>query len=264
MKKQLILLTLLLAGAAFTAQAQSKKDLEKDLKTANAKNDSIQKAYNELLAKTDTSKKGTTVTDSVNVVVVAITKDSAGTVVKTDTTVKVVTAAAAPATATAPTPNATFGISGTPSSTGDQIEALRAENERLKYIVNQYFGRGTIPAKPEDFGGLWALSLQYFKVTDDTSKSGLINVPAPPQSRVATQVIFIDFELAEITFSSGEAMKCFYKINSFSNTQPYSIDFTKGPELNVRLQVNPTSGSELQVSYKKGSGYYSGYMRKML
>lgn len=276
MKKQIVFLLILLLGTFTSAQAQSKKDLEKQLKEANAKNDSLQKANEALKAKADSGKISIapidTASKTITLEVTKVTGDSAVVVVKRDTMVskndsltKVVSVnsdtvkkTGEPSVVVAPV------IKNTPKTTGYQPEDLRTENEHLKYIINQYFGKGTIPLKADDFHGLWLMSMQYFKITDDSAKSGLINVPAPPDIRTPVRIIFIDFELAEVSFSSGEPMKCFYKINAFSSTQPYSIDLTKGPELNVRLQVNPTSGTELQVSYKKGNGYFTGYMRKML
>lgn len=254
MKTKLILLVLFLFGGILTIQAQSKKDLEKDLNATKTEKDSILRAYTKLKAKNDSLQKVLNVISGIDTSIQnQVLSDSSVKRSNLDSTTK--------SSTKTNTPQAPVSNNKTSNS---QLDELRSENERLKYTLNQYFGKGTIPATQKDLTGLWALSLQYFKITEDSSKSGLITVPAPGTSRAAVRIIFIDYELAEITYNTEETVKCFYKVNSFSATQPYSIDFTKGPELTTRLQVNPTSGNELQVSYKKGNGYYSGFMRKML
>jgi hypothetical protein len=76
------------------------------------------------------------------------------------------------------------------------------------------------------------------------------------------RIKFVDHEIAELTLANGEVIRSFYKIFEFSIEKPYRIELSKGSELNINLIVCHTNEGELQVSYKRGNGYFQGTLRK--
>lgn len=143
-----------------------------------------------------------------------------------------------------------------------QNHAQKEEIDRLKYFVEQFVGgNGILPANAKDLIGIWGINVFGFKVIGDTARSGLV-ADALTNTDKLIQINLIDAEFAEVQFSGGEVVKCFYKINAFSTTAPYYIDFNKGEELNLRLYINHTD-TGMKVSYKgKSNTLLYGFMKR--
>jgi len=151
----------------------------------------------------------------------------------------------------------------------DSLSSLAALNHtqqeeigKLKYFVEQFGGNGVLPANAKDLMGVWGINVFGFKVIGDTARNGLV-ADAQTNTDKLIQINLIDAEFAEVQFSGGEVVKCFYKINAFSTTAPYYIDFNKGEELNLRLYINHTE-TGIKVSYKgKNNTLLYGSMKRI-
>ena len=144
-----------------------------------------------------------------------------------------------------------------------QNHAQKEEIAKLKYFVEQYGGGNEVlPANAKDLMGIWGLNISGFKVIGDTLRTGLV-VDMLTNTDKLIQINLIDTEFAEVQFLSGTIVKCFYKINSFSTTAPYYIDFNKGDDLNIRLYINHTE-TGIKVSYKgKNNTLLYGSMKRI-
>jgi len=104
------------------------------------------------------------------------------------------------------------------------------------------------------FGNLYSVNLPT-----QIGKAPLKSTPA--DVNLVSKAIVFDLETVQLIFAKGDSIKCFYRVNSFSKDKPYTIDVTRENKINIRLNVNPFDG-EFYVSYKKGTGYFYGFLRK--
>lgn len=141
------------------------------------------------------------------------------------------------------------------------IDSLHTENKHLNFVINKYIGKGTVPATLKDLSGTWVLNTRWFEFANDSIQSGILLMPTPPDQNPLSKVVFTDAETALLIFAKGDSIKCFYRVNSFSSDKPYSIDLSRDSRVNIRLLANPAEG-ELYVSYRKGKGYFYGFIRK--
>lgn len=140
-------------------------------------------------------------------------------------------------------------------------DSLRTEIGHLGFVVNKYIGKGTIPADKKDLSGTWDFNVRWYKIAEDSIQSGINLMASPPDSNGVTKLVFIDFETVIVIFSKGDSIKCFYQVNSFSSDIPWTMDLTRTPKVDIRLNANPFDG-ELYVSYRKNKGFYYGFMHK--
>ncbi len=151
----------------------------------------------------------------------------------------------------------------------DSLSRLAAQNRsqkeeiaKLKYFVEQFGGNEVLPANTKDLMGIWGVNVFGFKVIGDTARNGLV-VDMLTNTDKLIQINLIDAEFAEVQFSSGKIVKCFYKINSFSTTAAYYIDFSKGDDLSIRLYIIHTE-TGVKVSYKgKNNTLLYGSMKRI-
>lgn len=273
MKYRHIALILILFTSA-TAFGQAKKDLEQNLAACNASRDSLKSQLSQLQIRYDSINKLYQDYDTMY----GIVRDKyIGFNFKPKQIGHIVDSMRAKRDSTMTKSSAT--LSTTDSTKADVIpltslsndslsvykyfvDSLRSENNHYRYVFEQYFKHGTIPTRQEDLVGLWKVSLRWFEVAKRSERSGLLQTqPALGNSYIAS-INFIDAELAELTLSNGSKIKCFYKVNEFSLTKSYTIEFSKWKEVDIRLFVTPSKDGELYVSYEKASGYFAGFMRK--
>ncbi|MEI6575994.1 MAG: hypothetical protein WCO63_07450 [Bacteroidota bacterium] len=275
MNSKALLLTVFMLIPFLFVEAQSKKDMEKDLAKAKLEKDSLQKVISKLSANIDSTGK------------VIVARKKVGDSIQKEVSIyedmykvlleKVVKYKFAPDKISGIIDSiwlkkdslqiitkAKFVVAKDSLRKSNLVkDSLTIEISHLHYVVAQCLGKGTIPMIQAQLNGTWTLNFQWYKIAEDSLQSGINILPSPADVHVAIQIVFIDAEMAEVTLSSGTAVKCFYKVNSFSNSKPYSIDLNRGSDINIRLNCNPTNYGELQVSYRKGNGYFSGYMRKI-
>lgn len=136
-------------------------------------------------------------------------------------------------------------------------DSLRKEVELLQYAVNLIKGeRGAIPNDSKDFSGPWKLVLRKMRIAGDSPRSGIVDASNEPvtkttnflESNSVTAINFVDSEFAELSFSNGEEAKCYFLVNEFSKTKPYSIDF-KGAKADFKMYFMHTSVG-LHVSFQ--------------
>jgi hypothetical protein len=151
-----------------------------------------------------------------------------------------------------------------------EIDSLRKETEGLLYTVNLLRGKpAKSPGSEKEFVGTWNLILRKVRISGDSPRAGIIDVSEEAPSKTAaaletnpiTAITFIDHEFAEFTFKNGEKGKCYYVINEFSATHPYSIDF-KGTKADIRMYfMNTQVGSRISFEIPNTKGtYYFGQM----
>lgn len=157
-----------------------------------------------------------------------------------------------------------------PSQAQHQIDSLKKETDGLLYTVNLLRGKpAKSPASIKEFTGTWSLILRKVKIIGESPRAGIIDIsdeaPAKTDPPLAvnpiTAITFIDQEFAEFTFKNGEKGKCYYVINEFSPTKPYSIDF-KGTKADFRMYfMNTIVGSRISFEIPGTKGvYYFGQM----
>jgi hypothetical protein len=272
MNRKFLWITIILAIANYYVCAQSKKDLDKDLANCKASRDSIQKDLDSLTLAYDSIRTRYLQYDTMYSV---IKEKYIGFDFKPANVVRVVDSLRAKRDSTliksAMSNNAkTDSISEktdiaqlvSASTNQDLIDSLQEEINHFRFVFEQYFADGTIPQSQNDLIGIWKVRLQWFELANESEKTGLYLKPAGSNNPYLISIQFVDTELAELTLNSGAKVKCFYKVNSFSKDKPYSIDFSKWKEVDNRLFISPSSTGELNVSYKKGDGYFYGFMRK--
>jgi hypothetical protein len=141
------------------------------------------------------------------------------------------------------------------------IDSLNLENKSLNFVVNKYIGKGTIPATSKDFTGVWKFNTRWFEFAVDSIQSGVILSRTPAELNPIEKIVFLDHETALLIFSKGDSTRCFFKINSFANDMPFSMDISRENKVNIRILMNPVDG-ELYVCYRKPKGYLYGFIRK--
>ncbi|WP_018343939.1 hypothetical protein [Cytophaga aurantiaca] len=148
------------------------------------------------------------------------------------------------------------------SRVNTQNLAQKDEIAKLKYFVEEFGGNEVQPSNAKDLMGVWGLNLSGYKVIGDTARNGLV-VDKLTNTDKLVQINLIDTDFAEVQFTSGKTIKCFYKINSFSTNGAYYIDFSKGDDLNIRLYIIQTE-TGMKVSYKgKGNTLLYGVMKRI-
>lgn len=147
-------------------------------------------------------------------------------------------------------------------------DSLKKETEGLLYTVNLLRGKSTpAPADLKDFTGTWSVIVRKVKIIGESPRAGIIDITNQPaaktdnflQNNTISKLTFIDGEFSELTFSNGEKVKCYYLINDFNKTKPYSIDF-KGAKTDVKVHFI-TTNEGLRISYQipgVPSEYYYG------
>jgi hypothetical protein len=259
MKIKLLILSVLLIAAGQSLHAQSKKELESSLNAATASKDSIQKLLTGLTVKYDSVHKAFLAYDAMyktikeKLVTHGFEPKNMGEILdslklENDTVIAKIKARMT-------------GLKDTVQTLNHLNDSLKTDIGHLKFMVSQFMGKGTVPATQKDLTGTWALTLKWYELANDSIKSGIILMPVPTEYNIVTQIIFLDVETATVIYSKGDSIKCFYKVNSFAQNKPWSIDLNRGNEVNIRLNVN-ASGGELFASYRMPKGYFYGYMRK--
>lgn len=147
-------------------------------------------------------------------------------------------------------------------------DSLKKETEGLLYTVNLLRGKSTpAPADVKDFTGTWSVIVRKVKIIGESPRAGIVDITNQPaaktdnflQNNTISKLTFIDGEFSELTFSNGEKVKCYYLINDFNKTKPYSIDF-KGAKTDVKVHFI-TTNEGLRISYQipgVPSEYYYG------
>lgn len=260
MKVKSILLTVFLLLMISYTQAQNKKDCEKDLNACTAKSDSLNKALTGLGSRYDSLNTGYQVYNTMYGTISSKLSLGDFDPAKMGTILDSLKSSHEADLA---------GVESEKEALRDSVkyfsmmaDSLGTEAGHLKYIVSRYIIKGTIPLNEKEFTGSWAFFTQYYEVVNDSLMNGLILMPAPSDFKSLSRIVFVDQEIAELTLSNGESLKCFYKIKSFSKDKPYVIELSKGSELNINLVANHTREGDLQISFKKDNGYFQGYMRK--
>ncbi|MEI7981374.1 MAG: hypothetical protein WCI71_06945 [Bacteroidota bacterium] len=260
MKSRLFLVSLVLIVLFQSARSQSKKELESSLAKMMVSKDSIQKQYTSLSATYDSINKAYLVYDKMaksikeKIIHADFKPENASKIIDSlyldrDSVAKKIKAGIA-------------ALRDSVKIVNRISDSLRNEITNLAFVVNKYVGKGTLPPTAKELTGAWAMNLRWYELASDSLQSGIILKPAPADYSPVTKIIFIDFEFAQLNFSSGDSIKCFYKINSFAADKPFTIDFTRENKVNILLHVNPIDG-ELYASYRKGKGYFYGFLRKM-
>ena len=259
MKLNIFLLSVLLVAVIFPAQGQSKKDLEKSLAATTVAKDSIQKLLTELSTRHDSVTKA------------CLAYDAMYKIIKE----KIVHCDFKPATIGKVADSLQISIDSAFNKTKARFvslrdsvkllkrfsDSLRTETNHLSFVVNKFIGKGTIPVDKKDLSGKWEFNVRWYKVAGDSVQSGINLMSSSPDSNSVTKLVFLDFETVQVFLSKGDSVKCFYKVNSFAKDKPWTMDVTRGTNVNIRLNANPIDG-ELYVSYRKGNGFYYGFMRK--
>ena len=259
MKFTLPVLSVLLIVLLQSAQAQSKKDLEKYLASATASKDSIQKLFTGLSSKFDSVSKACLVYDK-------MAKTIKEKVIKYDFNPenmgKILDSLQSNRDSAIAKEKSKFSLLRDSVKIYAHLsDSLQKEIGHLAFEVNKYVGQGTLPATEKDFIGLWTLNTRWFELADDSIQSGIILKPTPAEYNLVSKILFIDFETVQIIFSKGDSIKCFYKVNSFAKDKPFSMDITRDNKVNIRLNLNPMD-NQVYVSYKRGKGYLYGFLRK--
>ena len=260
MRSTLLVITILILVSFQPVMSQSKKELEKQLATVNASKDSVQKLYTSLSVTYDSINKAYLAYDKMaksikEMIIRADYKPENASIIidslfiNRDSVAKKIKAGIA-------------AIRDTLKISVHIADSLRNEITHLSFIVNKYVSKGTLPPSEKELTGAWALNLRWYELSSDSLQSGIILMPTPPEYSPMTELLFLDFETAQVTFSKGDSVKCFYKVNSYAPDKPFSIELTRENKINIRLHVNPLEG-ELLVSYRKGKGYFYGFLRKL-
>jgi hypothetical protein len=249
-------LTFLLLLMAITSTAQSKKDIENELTLCYKQADSLKKVLNALRVDFDSlSKSNASYQELYRTLGAKLSpegKEPADLSNALDSLIKHYQEALK-------TGNALSDSMGYWRLTAD---SLGQEVGHLKYIISKYIVKGSMPLNTQDFIGSWTLLTQWFEIYVDSPMTGLVLLPPPPGMQSLARIKFVDHEIAELTLANGEVIRSFYKIFEFSIEKPYRIELSKGSELNINLIVCHTNEGELQVSYKRGNGYFQGTLRK--
>jgi len=259
MKKLSVMLSVALIVLFHSVQAQSKKELEQSLAKITASQDSILKLYTGISAKFDSVNKVCLAYDNMAKVIreklirYDYKPENIGKIIDSLKTNNDSVLAKGVAKLSA--------LRDSVTSLRNLSDSLRNEVSQLAFVVNKYVNKGTVPASAKDFSGSWELNLKWFEIASDSNQSGIILKPIPAGNNTILKIQFIDFETAQVFYSQGDSIKCFYVVNSFAPDKPYSINLTRENKLNLHLNVNPFDG-ELYVSYRKDKGYYYGFMRK--
>jgi len=259
MKVKLLLLSVVLIVSVFSAQAQSKKELENNLTKTTLAKDSIQKLFNELSVKHDSVAKACLAYDAMYKIIkekivhhdfkpANIGKVADSMQISVDSAFK-------------KTKARFVGIRDSVKMLTRLSDSLRTEISHLSFVVNKYIGKGTVPADKKDLSGSWDFNVRWYKIAEDSIQSGINLMNHAPDSNSIKKLVFHDFETVVVIFSKGDSLKCFYTVNSFAIDKPWTMDLTRAPKINIRLNVNPVDG-ELYVSYRKNKGFYYGFMRK--
>ncbi len=259
MKKLSILLSLVLVVLFQSVQAQSKKELEQSLARVTASQDSLQKLFTGLSAKYDSVSK---VCLAYNNMAETIREKLIRYDYKPENIGKIIDSLKTKNDSVLAKGVAKLKILRDSVTTLKQLsDSLRIKVSKLAFAVNKYVNTATMPATVKDFSGLWDLNLKWLETTNDSSQCSIILKPTPAGNNTIVKIQFIDFETAQVQFSQGDSIKCFYAVNSFAVDKPYSINLTRESKLNINLNVNPFDG-DLYVSYRKDKGFYYGFMRK--
>jgi hypothetical protein len=269
MKKATLVMTVVFLLVACFAQAQSKKDLENELAKTKTEKDSVQKVAMMTKVKLDSTIKAYDSVYKAFLVYESVYKTLAEKVTRyafdpTKTAIVIDSLRAKRDSLIAGSDRKTLAARDSLKKVSWLRDSLVNDANNLRYVVAQCIGKGTIPRIQSELNGTWTLNFQWYELSNDSLKTGINLRPSPTEYPVAIKIVFIDQEMAEVTLSNATTVKCFYKITGFSADKPYIIELSRGADLNVRLSANPTGYGELQVSYKKGNGYFSGYMRKIM
>jgi hypothetical protein len=259
MKRLSVMLSVALIVLFHSVQAQSKKELEQSLARVTTSQDSLQKLYTGLSAKYDSVRKVCLAYDNMaetireKLIRYDYKPENIGKIIDSLKTNNDSVLAKGVAKLSA--------LKDSVTSLRNLSDSLRSEVSQLAFVVNKYVNNGTLPATVKDFSGSWDLNLKWLETTNDSSICGIVLKPIPAGDNTIRKIHFIDFETAQVHFSQGDSIKCFYVVNSFAADKPYSINLTRENKLNLSLSVNPFDG-DLYISYRKDKGYYYGFMRK--
>ncbi len=259
MKFNLLLLSVLLVAAIAPAKGQSKKDLEKSLTENTVAKDSIQKLLTELSARHDSVTKACLAYDAMYKIIkekivhrdfklATIGKVADSMQISVDSAFKITKARF-------------VALRDSVKMSSRRSDSLQAEISHLNFVVNKYIGKGTIPGDRKELAGSWDFNVRWYKIAEDSIQSGINLMATSPDSNSIVKLAFLDHETALVIFSKGDSIKCFYQVNSFAKDKPWTMDLTRVPKINIRLNLNPFDG-ELYVSYRKNKGFYYGFMRK--
>jgi hypothetical protein len=259
MKFKLFLLSVLLAVTVLSMQAQSKKELESSLAKTTTSKDSIQKLYDGLSLRFDSISKACLAYDAMYKIIkekIVHCDFKPATIGKVADSMQISVDSAFKKT------KARFvALRDSVKMLSHRSDSLQTEISHLSFVVNKYIGKGTIPGDSKDLAGSWDFNVRWYKIAEDSIQSGINLMGSSPDSNFITKLIFHDFETVMVIFSQGDSIKCFYQVNSFANDKPWTMDITRLPKVNIRLNLNPFDG-ELYVSYRKNKGFYYGFMRK--
>ncbi|MEI7501211.1 MAG: hypothetical protein WCK84_12295 [Bacteroidota bacterium] len=259
MKIKLLLLSVLLIVSVQLAKSQSKKELESNLTLMTASKDSIQKLLTAISARHDSVSKACLAYD-------AMYKTIKEKIVHYDFKPtnfnKIADSMQISVDSAFKKSKARFvALSDSVKMLSRLSDSLRNEIGHLAFMVNKYIGKGTVPADKKDLSGTWEFNVRWYKLAGDSIQSGINLMTSSPDSNSITKLVFVDFETVLVIFSKGDSIKCFYQVNSFAKDKPWTMDITRGTNISIRLNANPFDG-ELYVSYRKGDGFYYGFMRK--
>jgi hypothetical protein len=252
--------------------AQAKKDLEKSLADCKTSRDSIQKAFTALTTTYDSINKRFKEYDTMYAVIrskyIGFDFNPARLTYVVDSLRAMRDSTIVRSALARSDSSSAADFAKLTSLSADSIhfykqiaDSLREANNHYNFVFSQYFTEGSSIHEQKELAGLWKVHLQWFEVAQADGRTGLVMKPASSSATYLASINFVDGELAELTLNNGTKVKCFYKVNGFSATSLYSIDFSKWKEVDNRLFVNP-SGGDLHVSYQKGNGYFHGFMRK--
>ncbi len=148
---------------------------------------------------------------------------------------------------------------------------INIRDDIYKDLILSSLNQASFPKSESDLQGKWNLFLNPVLLQGNPYESGItgINPFVVKDSIASNKILSIEFqkdELATIRFSGDVEQKCFYAINDFNATKPYSIQFSKQDEFKLTLMVSPMPDG-LMVSYEvpektKKVIYYLGLMKQ--
>jgi hypothetical protein len=155
-------------------------------------------------------------------------------------------------------------------------EQLRLQYETLKRVIAEANGSDRLPMNETDFKGMWNLFLYPVVVVGESPKSAIVTLGKSDMSdslyqamqmAIPRSIKFGDNDLAEISFMGGRTTNCFYKINNYSQTNPFYIDLSRGEDLTLRVYVVNTAkglqiSTELPAVNEGVKRFLFGYMKQ--
>ncbi len=144
------------------------------------------------------------------------------------------------------------------------------QNELYLSLLNSHLYEAAFPHTEKELIGSWQLFLNPMQLSGDAYNSGLIShnpfaVADSLQQYNIFQIDFLPDDLATIYFKNGRSQKCFYEVNGFSVSKPYSLTCSKQDEFKMTIHVSPMPAG-LEVSYEIPQStsqvlYFNGLMK---